>query len=735
MKKLSYLVLGAAGLMLASCSNEDVVSNVSNDGTATVTIDLGIPQIQTRSYSDGTTAQQLQYAVYIENGDGTITLLPGHTTTTDINIKKQVSFKLVTNRTYGFVFWAANENAPYNVSFTEGAALMSVDYSKPFKANDETLDAFYAYKPIEVKGDLQMSVELYRPFAQINVGANDLADAKKSNYEPTESHIKIKNVYGLLNLVTGGVDDLQDEVLYDYNALPDESEEFPVKGYDYIIMAYPLVDAEEATVNVSFDTQSKSGEKAAIRTVGSVPVKRNYRTNLYGQLFTNNVELYVEIKPAYQTPDYPVDGDENEFKIQSQLGGSITLSKDIAFENGDYARFPNGGTLDMNGKTISGEEDGLLYVTGGNLTIRGNGKISNSGTNSAGELNSIAVWANGGDVIIEDGEYYSENPGALIYISNNGGTVYIKGGKYKIDSENEEDCKFTLNCQDGTYPTKSKFVVTGGMFYNYDPSNSRSENPAANFVAEGYKSIPTEIDGETWYVVVPANVTSVASSADELKEAVSTPNSTVFVTEGTYGSLPTNVAKDVVIECAPGTVFEGKSNGNINGSTLKGATFTGATDGTSGTTLTSTVNGKFIDCNFVGKFDNVRWCYSGETCYFENCYFAGTTYACHFDGGKYPVTFKDCTFEGFTAMPGAIPLLTYENCVFQPGKSSYNGVNLWGTAEMIDCKFYFKGGKTEWIDAKKELTMVNCTINDVPASDSSVEKYFTTADYKNVTFK
>ena len=117
MKKLNYLLLGAAGLMLASCAQEDLVGNTGNgDGTANVSLSLSTPKIGTRAFSDGTTAQKLQYAVYeVKGAEGseTYTLInkEGYCSdedeaVTEIQMKKTMNFKLLTDHTYRFVFWA-----------------------------------------------------------------------------------------------------------------------------------------------------------------------------------------------------------------------------------------------------------------------------------------------------------------------------------------------------------------------------------------------------------------------------------------------------------------------------------------------------------------------------------------------------------------------------------------------------------------------------------------------------
>lgn len=752
MKHLNYLLLGAAGLMLASCSQEDMSVISSNEnGTALVVFDLCMPAMQTRSYSDGTTAQQLEYAVYQVNDDGSITLLPDHLHATQsgaangaetINLKKQVSFKLVTNRTYGFVFWASNSNSPYTTSFTQNGAVMNVDYTNPVLANNENLDAFYAFEKLEVKENVQMETKLYRPVAQINVGANDLLDAKKSNYTPVTSHINISDVYQTLNLVTGDVENKQDAVEFSYNNLP-ENEVFPVDGYDYITMAYALVPKDKQTVTVSFDTKSASDEVAAKRNITNVPVQRNHRTNLYGQLYTSNVDLFVEIVPIYDEPDYPEAGSVTELKMMAQMGGDILLTEDITLGENEYVRFPQGGSLDMNGKSITGSEDGLLYVTGGGLLIQGNGSITVNGTTDQ----SIAVWAEGGDVTIMDGHYESDIPGALIYVGASGGTINIKGGYFKVNGNSADDCKYTLNCYDAAYKAGiANIVVTGGYFYNYDPSQSNSENPQANFVAKGYTVVKTTIDGDdNWYAVVPEGVEVVAFSLDDAAAAAK---------EGKYVLLSEDINE-------AGKKENGYGGSNVGGITVKGGTLDGngntlfiTNDSQQGnTTWTSVINTQggtikniTIDSDLTISKGLLAWSMTQDL-FVDNLTIPEGTkllYGINIDSANgHNVYFSNSQLAGWCSWGTGVPYMEFKNCQFKIGMGGsaqgynklYDGlVKPYNTTLFENCDFDEK----IYIDlssfksvSNNTLTFKNCTVNGVKLTEENHKQLVTGWQYDN----
>ena len=185
----------------------------------------------------------------------------------------------------------------------------------------------------------------------------------------------------------------------------------------------------------------------------------------------------------------------------------------------------------------------------------------------------------------------------------------------------------------------------------------------------------------------------------------------VKVPAGEYTFPSSKIGAGVTLVCDEGTVFTGNSKLNINGATVIGATFSNP----SGTTADGTINGTFKDCVFEGS-NALRWCYAGETVVFENCVFSGNTYGVHFDGGANEVIFRNCTFSGFNATAAAITMITFEGCTFKAnGKSNYNGINLWGSAKMINTNFEFDGSVgNEWVDAisaDKTYEFTGCTIN------------------------
>jgi uncharacterized protein YjbI with pentapeptide repeats len=249
------------------------------------------------------------------------------------------------------------------------------------------------------------------------------------------------------------------------------------------------------------------------------------------------------------------------------------------------------------------------------------------------------------------------------------------------------------NTVDTIRPYGDPITVYGGTF-NFDPTN---------WVAEGFKVVA---NAGSYTVLFPQE------SFDSLIENAGA-GDTVAIPAGTYTFPASKLEAGMTLNCAEGTVFEGKTSLNINGATVVGATFTSEN---AYLVYQQTVNGTFKDCVFTNS-DGLRSCYAGGTVVFENCVFDTDFYGVHFDSGANDVTFKNCTFSGFNTFGAALTNLTLEGCTFKyNGKGGYNGINLWGNAELTDCTFVFDGSASyEWVDLVndgKTVSFTNCVVTD-----------------------
>lgn len=276
-----------------SCQREVELGTLNGDKTKSVSFKITPPVIASRAYSDGLSATALQYAIYDAAGNELSNL-----TVTDgvINGSTTVNLALVAGSTYSAIFWAAAPNAPYAINFAQKK--LSVDYSA-ITSNNEAYDAFYKYVTFTVTDNMDLTVELKRPFAQLNIGTSDLTTAKNAGYIVSQSKVSVP-VYTDLDLVSG-VATNQTTIEFAPANIP-TGEVFPVTGYDYLAMNYLLVNADKEVVDITFSFTDGALEKS--HTVGSVPVQRNHRTNIYGELLTSTTNITVVITPEYDVDDY-----------------------------------------------------------------------------------------------------------------------------------------------------------------------------------------------------------------------------------------------------------------------------------------------------------------------------------------------------------------------------------------------------------------------------------------------
>ena len=77
--------------------------------------------------------------------------------------------------------------------------------------------------------------------------------------------------------------------------------------YHYVAMNYLLVPVQEKTVSVSYKITTDKG--IVENTIGSVPIKENYRTNIIGNLLTSKTEFEIVVDKEFNKPDeVVVDG-------------------------------------------------------------------------------------------------------------------------------------------------------------------------------------------------------------------------------------------------------------------------------------------------------------------------------------------------------------------------------------------------------------------------------------------
>ena len=291
------MAVAAMGLLFTACSKDEVAQPVAEKSTVTFTV--ATPELSTRAHGDGESATALAYAVY--NRADKALLFQG--TKTMSNLTATVEIPFVNGMTYDVLFWAAAPESPYTVDWD--AKTVGYTNAAALDSNSEKYDAFYYFltgdELPEITGPVTKTVELKRPFAQLNIKTNDAAKAEQSGVVVEEVKVVVKKGYSSFDLVDGTGED-QGDVTFGFATTETTT--------DLLAVNYLFTGGEKSLVDVEFtytDVNGKVDAAGEVMEFASVPVQRNYRTNIVGSLLTSEGTFNVEIKEGFETTEHNVD--------------------------------------------------------------------------------------------------------------------------------------------------------------------------------------------------------------------------------------------------------------------------------------------------------------------------------------------------------------------------------------------------------------------------------------------
>lgn len=749
MKQTKYIFAAALALLALGCNKEQVAVDGTPDGEEVgVTFTAELPGMQTKAIGDGLTAKNLIVEVYEdETGAAGTHIAALHQTATFTALKADVKFSLVKGKTYHFIFWAQAEGAPY--TFDPETKKVAINYTGA--ANDEKRDAFYAVKTLKVTGPATEPVQLHRPFAQVNFGTSDSAAATDAGVTPTASLFTATDAASSFDVFAGeGTDPVR--ISFTEATLP--AEQLTLKdgtSYTYLAMNYFIPAGKLNETHVSnLSATFKGASDDVVISVPNAKVQANWRTNIVGNLLTDQVVFNVEIVPAFEdetTIDIENITTAADLRTALANGHSAKLAADITIDETISVPAGKDVVLDLNGHEINNAEDlwneatgdwSLVSVRGGSLTIKGDGLLK------AKENDCFAVDVqDGGHVIIEDGEYISNVHAVYVLV----GTAEIRGGKYSVQQKYQDPAKadeFVLNCYDAHHRDgTAKIIVTGGEFVSFNPADCWAEGAHTNFLAPGYKSVK---NGNV-YSVILSNLYTVASQQD-FDDAVTAINAST--------DTDIKLTLDANVEWATGNAGDGANTIFTNTAAVVDFDLNGHS-------VTATGMGGFKSAAKVNFHNGTI---IDETAYSsENGETAWEFTYLEFEGAA--MSFKDVIFNNTVMFCTA--MTTAEACTFKGlstlASNNPNEYALWisSSAKLSDCKFIdlyrgvkvFKGygdvpspysveidgcafeniskksgvvinAKTyAGIDAFDSVTISNCTFKNVQAGSQSEYVYET----------
>lgn len=280
----SFIVI----MTLTGCSSEDdpTVSGIADEKPISFSLRIdsrNVNEPTTRSlapgyhFGDGASINTVKCYVYNQaNGNSAE---PSKVIDVPVSsLSGNFTIRLPRNQTFDLVFLATSigqTDASSKLFYNSTERSLKVNYGN---CSDEEYDCFFAtVKNVTTETSMSDAIILRRPFAQINVGARNLA-AYNSTHPISSVSLTVNGVYDKLNLMDGSLIGDPVNVSFTDSATP-AGQTFPVDGNDYLAMNYVLVNTRcltnvVVTVNHSDATAPKS------LTVENVALERNYQSNI-----------------------------------------------------------------------------------------------------------------------------------------------------------------------------------------------------------------------------------------------------------------------------------------------------------------------------------------------------------------------------------------------------------------------------------------------------------------------
>ena len=305
MKKTLKLLAAATliALTTAACQKEQLSDN-SAEGTESVTFTVQT-EVGTKAVADedGLAAKidQVLVAVYMKDGDTFRLYDEPVATYTASNKQATFSVNLIRKQTYQIVVWAQKEGA---YVCTEGLQSIVRSSAKASVCNDDELDAFYAsHEYVQGSATASTSIHAKRPFAQLNLITKDL----RTGFEP--SNVTVTYVSDTKFNALTGLSSEPAATAVTYSATqPNYKAQCKTldAAKNTLVMNYLFAPETEQIVLPSVKMTAKLTEVVDFE-VSNVPAKRNYRTNVIGNLLTEQTDFTITVDPTWGDSEINVE--------------------------------------------------------------------------------------------------------------------------------------------------------------------------------------------------------------------------------------------------------------------------------------------------------------------------------------------------------------------------------------------------------------------------------------------
>ena len=217
--------------------------------------------------------------------------------------KTNFTVSLVKGQDYDLLFWAdkgddQGADVYYNTSDLHNVVLGA------YTGNDDRRDAFsQCVTLINVTSDPSTSVQLERPFAQLNIITQDIDDieANSGTVKVVPDLISVAftapTVFNVKTQEASASAAFTSNVAPYYSTVGSQAEHYTL-SMDYILASKDQQDIKDVTL-----TAIKTSDVLNTQTFSSIPLQRNYRTNILGNLLTTTGVFTVETAPVWASPE------------------------------------------------------------------------------------------------------------------------------------------------------------------------------------------------------------------------------------------------------------------------------------------------------------------------------------------------------------------------------------------------------------------------------------------------
>lgn len=692
-KLLKSFAAAAMSVLALACAKEQVGPGEGAMVEATFSVDVPGVEVSTKGLSDAASVNELVFDAFRSLND-TEPIEGLRQVVAVENGRATIQVKLIKGQNYRFVFWAQKANNGYYN--TDNLSNITVDYKNAL-ANDSSLDAFFAKEEVtNVQNPISKTIILKRPFAQVNyVTKEELGEGLYIK----ESQITVKNALTSFNPLRNklsGAKDAQQDVTFQFNAVPTEKLLINGTEYNYLATAFILAKSDNSKdiVDVEAKFKTNNGRSVTVSTPG-LPCQRNYRTNVIGNFMSVDGTYNVEIDSAFK-------GDLQSDYVENALnsGQVVTLTEDYSLPEGSGGVAVFSGktsVLNLNGKKFenrNGDKNNKAALqVRGMLTINGDGDVICEG----GADNNAVLVEDGGHLIINGGTYYVEKDAngksnSTIY-ARKACTIEINGGVFSAEPNADADGKtpYVLNQADDL--TVNCFSVKGGIFVGFNPADvNECHGKVTSFVAEGYRAVEITYEGkQAWKVEEIPAVTTHEDFNSAITSASAGVSATIKLASNMTAVLDNGIAN---------------AGGKSDAEQAKRRNLTFIGDGTQTFDVITKAT------NAEGGMLNYQ---RGSSFTFKNMSIkAGEG---NFDGVVCDeLVYENCTITGKLTLYGKA---TFVNCVFENTMANQYSIWTWGGTDVKFDKCTFNtNGKAillygQATEAKPtNLIVTNCTLND-----------------------